>query len=793
MIEDLVVNNHLSTYSYSSEYVQFVRKVLANTKLLRVNEEGVSYSDISLSVRDAIELLEQIVQLSTAFGVKFIPFEEGTKYLLLATPHYKKVASCMVSVVRKNVKMGEFSPDCAVRVKVKGAPPVPPPPKFKPVRVHHSVPLALLKMEAKFKGCFNHPFTLGYWAKDGLTLSHVTGMRDDAYYNTICKFNNNKMAPSEDVMGELALATATLLRKVGVSKIDPIPLDLSFDHVYDINKGKDTSAGFLPFNVEQYYEGEITSRRKNQKKDVAYFVADMTEKYVASVKEYVHGRSTDPPLQVFVEMETQKYEILRWMEVYREDKLSEDFVIKCLEKVRIFYCSSAFNFAIDKTVFTPVSNAFKFYQNAIGVRVQDGGFQQIWDILTGGDTSPLRDKWEAAFEAFPELRERQYGEGDWQKYDFTLLAAVLACVAGMSVPFFTPDENIDELTLRYLLAEFVFNTVFKTVYINGLGSFYDIWGCMFSGKYITSIGDTLYQMILFMAYKKRVLAKYPSNKIIQLVMELEMCMFFFYGDDHVGGWPVYMNDYTLYDASKNVLDDFITFCTEIYGMQYKTNTYFVSSDPYSRVYFDKTVAGYKENLEHPDRFLSNSFLQNRLARVYMRNSSDSDYVYVGMGTYRETDVIFAKLSMSTGATRDPQLYQCLLISHAQLCSGNPEAYSAIFRLYEHFRSRYSAPDDDVWERFGKMKLGNSIAMLKNDFYKSFPSYHSLMARQREGYMNMQGFRAFDFLGQEGSPVNLFGSNDDPVISYGDVLIREVNEFYDNYEFDPETDVSHLFV
>jgi RNAse (barnase) inhibitor barstar len=612
---------------------------------------------------------------------------------------------------------------------------------------------------------FNHNYCLGYYARDGLPLNYVTGLSSHAYFSTLNKFNLNIMCPTEDVMSEALLACVKLMYKVGYKSIESVALDLDYSSIVNLLEGRRGGSGVLPFALEEVSATGSRVKYSSCKHDVRFFVADMIQKWKDSIRDYVHGYSDEPPLDVFINSECQKYEILRWKEVYSEHSLSDEFVLKCLSKVRLFYMSSTFNFAIDSTLYAPVNNIFKYFWNTIGIRVQDGGLQHLWDILSGGITSPLKDTWDAIYEAYPELRPRQYAEGDWSKYDFTLLAMVLALLAGFCVPFFSASPDIDEVMLRYILTDFVFNTVFKTMYIHGLGGFYDVWGCMFSGKYITSIGDTLYQMILAMIYLGRLLEKYPDNDVLKLIIANDMIVFAFYGDDHDVSYPLWCNDFLLYDDSENLYSDFISFCTKIFGMNHKASSKFVTDDPYSRVYFVSTDAGFRENLDHPDRFLSLSFLQNRVCDLYLSLDGEK-YVYVGVNVYRETVDLVAKLSLSTNSTSDPRLFLCALISQAQLCSGNPEAYSMIARLYESV-SKYSPPiSEDVWEYFKTLKHGNSIAMLAWSYDESiFPKFDALVARQQHGYKNCEGWKACDQFGFPGDGSVLYTDTGQGVSPY----------------------------
>jgi len=218
-----------------------------------------------------------------------------------------------------------------------------------------------------------------------------------------------------------------------------------------------------------------------------------------------------------------------------------------------------------------------------------------------------------------------------------------------------------------------------------------------------------------------------------------MIVFGFYGDDHLGGWPLYANNYHLYDDSDNILRDFISFCVNVFGMRYKWHEYAIFDDVYSLHQFETLPNGAVVEVAGRE---GPTFLKNQVSHTYL------DGVYLGAYPYRATGQLMAKVGFSLTAMKNPHMHMCLLASLARLSSGNLEAFSQIRIAYEYFSGLYGEPGIDIWNAFFDSKTSGSIRSVVKERLTTFPLIHELHMRQNLGYEQDTGFPAFNSKGDQ---------------------------------------------
>ena len=326
------------------------------------------------------------------------------------------------------------------------------------------------------------------------------------------------------------------------------------------------------------------------------------------------------------------------------------------------------------------------------------------------------------------------------------------------------SDTLPESMVNYIIINFIKSCTHKTVYVYGTDTHYDIWGTMFSGKYVTSTGDTIYQMLLLKAYLSELRERNLDHEAVIDAIDADMVLFFFYGDDHEGGWPEYLNGFLLFEDSETILHDFVKYCTVYAGMKHKKGSFKIMDKAVGVRVFETRGREIIEvgNVDSP------SFLKTKTCHIYL------DGVYMGVQPYRETSDLLSKVSLTINATKNSKLALCLYCSLALLCAGNLEAYSRIGILYEELVAIVGEPDVEDWERFREMKfdsrsLKNAVDSVTSTGYPSLVSIH---LKQNVGYRTGEGFPARDVDGEE---VPLY------------TVYSECKEYYDGFRTVPFQD------
>jgi hypothetical protein len=396
----------------------------------------------------------------------------------------------------------------------------------------------------------------------------------------------------------------------------------------------------------------------------------------------VSGGSKGPAPRIsIVDVEMLKYEIIWNHDLSDIPDLTAEQIDEANDKVRLFYMSSIMDYLLSLLCYKPISETVRWYESAIGVKVEGGGLQRIWKLLSNDNWTDRQqeiiDKWKLRENI--DLTDSVWGQGDWKRYDQTLLSIILIFVAFYAKPFFvwSEDSGISPEVMKVLYDQFVVSVVQKVMFMYAHGT-YEAFGCMFSGKFITSIGDTIYQMLLKHLYLMELLKKYETSELLMDIIEGNFVIFFFYGDDHIGRWPRIMSRFYLtHDSS--LLRDFIEFCCREFGMTHKESEFKVFDNLYGEHYFtldqDVFVEDLGEKVDGP------VFLRNNVSRIYVRSSNQDDYVYIADLPYRPTRDFASKLLFTVKSSGNLKTAVMSMTSIARLTSGNLEAYSMIECMY----------------------------------------------------------------------------------------------------------------
>jgi hypothetical protein len=115
---------------------------------------------------------------------------------------------------------------------------------------------------------------------------------------------------------------------------------------------------------------------------------------------------------------------------------------------------------------------------------------------------------------YPRLRKRRYFDADIGQYDQSLLYGGLMWVALMYCCFY--DFQYSSLA-RVLMADITYRLSTKYLHMVGMDELFLVLGMMFSGKFETSTGNTLYQVFVYLMYIFHKMEKYKDHADIVLL------------------------------------------------------------------------------------------------------------------------------------------------------------------------------------------------------------------------------------------------------------------------------------
>jgi hypothetical protein len=630
-----------------------------------------------------------------------------------------------------------FNPECLKQVELYPNVDVPKLPKFGAPAVTPLAVRAALACESKYPQ-FNQSFLRSMWTKKGRPAYNVSGRSMTAYYKQVSKLSSNIVSPEKQWAPDLHLAMLKLLHKWGVEHYS---IDFELDYkLLEKMLNKDTSLGYIPTEFLEIVDGSVQKAKGLKKRDVMANVLAMFKEIIDEIDDWIASDRKGPmPVISIVDVEMLKYEI-RWEHDMMEDDPTPEEMDDKLDKVRLFYMSSIMDYILSVLCYKPISESVRFYESAIGIKVESGGLQRLFEILSNKNWTErqqeLIDKWKLKN---IDLTDTVVGQGDWSRYDQTLLAIILLFVAMFAKPFFvwSPRSGISPETMKVLYDQFVISVVQKVMFIYAHGT-YESFGCMFSGKFITSIGDTIYQMLLKHLYLMELLKKYPDDALLMDIIEGNFIVFFFYGDDHIGVWPRVMHRFYLY-TSNSTLEDFIEFCCKEFGMTHKQSEFKVCDNLYGERFFYLDDGVFVEDLSMA--LDSCTFLKNTVVNLHL--DVGDGYVHVGKYPYRDTRDFACKLLLTGKSSGNLKTLCMSLMSFARLSSGNPEAYSMLKVFYDEIAVDAGTITLEDWDYYASNVGENSARRaLKTG---SFPSYEELLIEQNEGAKGA-GFEPKDFRG-----------------------------------------------
>jgi len=529
------------------------------------------------------------------------------------------------------------------------------------------VPLYILKADgvrAKIDPECESGFAYCYGSVYDKPRSIVTGVYDVGYAANLEKMAMNKMYPDPIITQELIFTSIIgLLDEVGHTEKDRLPFFLPKQELLsELIKKYQTSTGESPFkNVTVYNVETGKSSVHNEapsKKAMCEDLANMILRFLEEVEEAgLQGRMYN---KVFpgesVCRESRKNEILNGLDAMTYEELKGFHT-----KMRLFYIEPAHFTFLSHVYLKGIFAFLKGFGFEIGTSLNDGEFLDVWNYHECVNPEHLK-----IYDDYPELKEREYGEGDISRFDQSLIYSILY---GTGI-FFSCFYKYDNPAMRTVMSDIVFRLCSKFLYLVGMDQVKMVLGMMFSGKFETSHGNTAYQNIVFRMYKTFKLEQHkdhPKKYLLEVAIKFMLITHSFCGDDMFLGWPV-----VLRKLFNFCLEDYKAFCAHV-GLQFK----FCRMKPlYAEVRFSDSGI-------HRELFRSEGivFLKNQMARVFEGDK------FIGIYPYRPWKDLVFRIGNSDKANEFLDTFYAKILSVAYLSVGNTEFYNYLYIIHRFFKMK----------------------------------------------------------------------------------------------------------
>jgi hypothetical protein len=768
---DTLEKNKKSSKSFITSKYAILNKVRQHVHMIKEHRCGRDFAinyDAGLSTGiDALIEFAETVDLApmpdtsiidAIYGHLALAFASSTR--MPPTPafeqwmlRYGKIISPEFIRDYKNMAAQDsFKPISVEVAKFEGFVNAPPSPKYEVPPVDPNILVAMAEAEIEHPS-FTTSFLSGFSSTyDGVPTRLITAQDEQAIAQANNKFNNYKLVDVEVNANDLYLSQMHIVGVLG-QEYDPDLVEIltNTDGVLPAID-KDTSMGYSNISFFDVIDGKATEVPKPKKRDAMKAQASNFEKYKSDMWEYILGHRDEIPFPGPL-FEAHKLEIITYIEFFdtRDDYMSAAEQEKIMMKQRLFYMSASLALMADNAVFKPLINTMRYWLSAIGIQVTYGGLMELWDILMGKRTSPLKQRWRTV-KRFAKKRygidlgERKYGEGDWSSYDTTLAAMVMAFAIATAFANFSQDG--DPL-IRLLAITAHGQNITKVMYMYLADQYFRVHGRMFSGVLITSTIDTVYQIILYIYYLKKLMLKYSDNVLLREVVTSMMFIMFFYGDDHVAGWPEWMEQFKLYEDSKDPLDDFVNMCVRQFGMMYKreASKRFSAEDVIGEIHFFTAEDGVPHEVEELTSW-GMTFLKYSIVQTYI----DGEPFWSPVPMKQPKDAIL-KCGWSVSSSKNISLEAAKVVALAYL-NTNPEVHHQLKVLYDCLVARGGAVTPEIMEIV--LSRPDSISLYLYSHMKGamqdveFPRLEENYRKQYKGYSLRKGFVPLDAYGNQKS-------------------------------------------
>jgi len=345
-------------------------------------------------------------------------------------------------------------------------------------------------------------------------FSYVTGSSEDGLKRVMSLFNHAIVTPELDVE-LITMAFANLMADVTPEVKRSVP-DLSAASLVRDDYEPRKSAGIILSKVGSEDVGPYILQYVNTPTKAGALAAAQKEHVInlekikqTGAKHYVGGLLRKHLAACFIKPEIREP--------------GGD-----LDKVRLIFITTLYKYLVDKLIYP---NAYEYMFQKGGVMIgwskTGGGMQFIYDTLK---RDPKKHFWL---------------ELDFAKLDFKLMPHMLSLI--LSFPLWYYDKNDPNYELmRYFVEWSIDCGVSK--YLNIMpDQVYMVIGQMFSGEVYTSIGDTLYVLMAFWAFKIHVYRDLLRRGLTSEAAEWwnDNDWRWVYGDDTIAVFPSYLYFYVV--------------------------------------------------------------------------------------------------------------------------------------------------------------------------------------------------------------------------------------------------------
>jgi len=407
-----------------------------------------------------------------------------------------------------------------------------------------------------------------------------------------------------------------------------------------------------------------------------------------------------------------------------EDKQTYE---KFKNKLRLFFIESGTYTLLSLILLRPIHKFLIGGPFGLGLEINAGSFKKLArEMLAQGKVNrdykyhlPRKD-WETLdfiYNMYPELVERVFIELDITAFDQSLLYPVLVAVALFYCMFYKYDS--DNGLTRLLMSDMSYRLCVKYLHMLGMDRAYVVLGMMFSGKFETSTGNTIYQFFVFVSYIHHKLKKYENHEkihILQIAFEYMLIYFTFQGDDLAGSYPKIFEEWFGMTYS-----DYKAWCL-YYGLTVKKG---YSNRPMIGESHFYSVGGVWEE-DDAKHIKSVTFLKNEVCATYENDE------FMGIFPYRSASDLIFRFGNSDKASEFIEGVYAKALSLGMLTVGNIECYQYFQQAFELVRKKYDINFDNINVMLDTMaKTSNTFYQLRKsevEFDGGFPSLINLRIR-----------------------------------------------------------------
>jgi hypothetical protein len=572
-----------------------------------------------------------------------------------------------------------------------------------------------------------------YGTKFGMPHATVTGVNLDGYPNNLAKIQLNHLIPGRKIdPKEYFAVIARMADMMGMTSEQRMTFEVpSLEQMQECMRGYDTASGYVPWapgdklieiqdpdNVN-YIREPSRAKKKDLATHIALYLLDNFKELNMLMEQ---GKfCTKPFFGESFNVEEFKWEILNCLEA--ED--IETFK-KMKTKLRLFFIESGTYTMLSLILLRPIHKFLIGGPFGIGLEINSGAFKDLArEMLAQGHKDkgydfhlPRKDAelLDHIYDLYPELIERVFIEFDISAFDQSLLYSILVAVALFYCMFYRYDK--DNGLTRLLMSDMGYRLCVKYLHMLGMDRAWVVLGMMFSGKFETSTGNTIYQTFVFVSYIHNKMKKYANHSKIELLyiaFQYNLIVFKFQGDDLAGSYPKIFE--TLFEFTYN---DYRLWC-EKYGLIIKKGS---SANPIiGKAYFYLYNGVWEEDDEK--HVMSVTYLNNQICAIYENDQ------FIGIYPYRPASDLLFRLGNSDKASEYIEGIYAKVLSLAMLTMGNIECYQILKEMYSILKSKYKINYTKIPDFLDMLSKGsNTFYQLKKSEmeFDEFPTMDNLRYR-----------------------------------------------------------------